>query len=377
MQTGNPLESQKNTTVEAVPSDEEFFCKWVLYYEVGLSRVRIWDLAIFVPNFIFFLFMLVQFNRARLKLRATSSPIFATFFSLVVLNVLISLIRCVVSMTVNASLAAGDYADKVLWIIVRFFLLSTEMSVVIFGLAFGHLESKTSIRRVLLATSCISLAFSVSQGALEFVSPDESFHVHTKDYDLFGHGGMMFWFVSSIVFASVYAIITLLPWSRLRERLALPTKKNFYYYVGMLSVLNGIQCVGSGLLLYRVTECGLCIVDVTTLLYYTFLTPFVYYTFLADFFSVAQPVLLFSYKSQIDDSGEEESVSLPHQHSFSSLKADSDYIYQANGFYDSTQLDTSSTPIHPLYAVSLRSPDSVTGYSISSVNADHSVAFHQ
>ena len=66
-----------------------------------------------------------------------------------------------------------------------------------------NLESKTSIRRVLLATSCISLAFSVSQGALEFVSPDESFHVHTKDYDLFGHGGMMFWFISSIIFASV------------------------------------------------------------------------------------------------------------------------------------------------------------------------------
>ena len=48
--------------------------------------VRIWDLAIFVPNFIFFLFMLVRFNRARLKLRATSSPIFATFFSLVSVN---------------------------------------------------------------------------------------------------------------------------------------------------------------------------------------------------------------------------------------------------------------------------------------------------
>ena len=42
-------------------------------------------------------------------------------------------------MTVNASIAAGDYADKVLWIMVRFFLLSTEMSVVIFGLAFGKL----------------------------------------------------------------------------------------------------------------------------------------------------------------------------------------------------------------------------------------------
>jgi len=56
---------------------------------------------------------------------------------------------------------------------------------------------------VLLATSIISLLFSISQGALEFVSPDESFHVIVKDYDLFGHGGMMFWFISSMVFTLV------------------------------------------------------------------------------------------------------------------------------------------------------------------------------
>jgi len=170
-------------------------------------------------------------------------------------------------------------------------------------------------------------------------------------------------------------MITLLPWTRLRERLALPTKISFYYYVGTLTLLNGVQCVGSGLLLWGVKESGLCIVDVTTVLYYTLLTPFVYYTFLSDFFSVAQPILLFSYKSQVDDGGEEESVTLPHQNSFSSLKGDSDYIYQANGCYDSTQLD-SSTPVHPLYAVSLRSPDSVTGYSLTSVNAD-SVSYAQ
>lgn len=40
-------------------------------------------------------------------------------------------------MTVNAALPLGGLADKVLWITVRFFLLATEMSVVIFGLAFG------------------------------------------------------------------------------------------------------------------------------------------------------------------------------------------------------------------------------------------------
>lgn len=124
-------------------------------------------------------------------------------------------------MTVNASLTVGDYTDKILWITVRFFLLSTEMSVVIFGLAFGkflsiffrtktnsffalgHLDSKTSIRRVLLATSFISLGFSITQGVIEFVSPDETFYISSKDYKLFGHGGMMFWFISSLVFALV------------------------------------------------------------------------------------------------------------------------------------------------------------------------------
>ena len=48
-----------------------------------INSVRIWDLAIFVPNILFFLFLALRFNRARLKLRATSSPIFATFYSLV------------------------------------------------------------------------------------------------------------------------------------------------------------------------------------------------------------------------------------------------------------------------------------------------------
>lgn len=40
-------------------------------------------------------------------------------------------------MTVNAATVGGENADKILWISVRFFLLATEMSVVVFGLAFG------------------------------------------------------------------------------------------------------------------------------------------------------------------------------------------------------------------------------------------------
>lgn len=46
--------------------------------------------------------------------------------------------------------------------------------------------------------------------------------------------------------------------------------------------------------------------------------------------SVSQSSIMFSYKAQNDDRVEEDTVSLPHQPSFSSLKTDSDYIYQVN-----------------------------------------------
>ncbi|XP_075217160.1 transmembrane protein adipocyte-associated 1 homolog isoform X2 [Lycorma delicatula] len=322
---------QTNTTSQPYqPADEENLCKLILYTEIPNSRIRIWDVVILVPNLLFLLFLIVRFNRARLKLRATSSPIFFAFYGLVVVNVLISVVRCVVSMSVNAAALIGGYVDTILWVTVRFFLLSTEMSVLIFGLAFGHLDSRSSIRYVLLATSLISLAFSISQGVLEVFAPDEHFRIDSKDYILFGHGGMLFWFISSIVFALIYLTILILPWTRLRERLALPSKRSFYVYIILLVLLNIGQSVGSGLLLYSIWQ-GLCVVDVTTCLYFTLFTPLVYHTFLSEFFGVSQPSIMFSYKAQVDDTMEEDTVSLPHQQSFSSLKTDSDYIYQDFG----------------------------------------------
>ncbi|XP_070395884.1 transmembrane protein adipocyte-associated 1 homolog isoform X3 [Dermacentor albipictus] len=493
--------------------EPEYFCKWVLYHEIPGSRVRMWDLCILVPNVVFLLFMALRFNRARLKLRATSSPIFSTFYILVSLNAVMSVIRCVVSMTVNAAAPAGGIADKALWVVVRFFLLSTEMSVLIFGLAFGHLDSRTSIQRVLLVTSFVALLYSGTQGVLELVLPDRKFYVPDKNFELFGHGGMLFWFISSVLFAvvlpwiftatttnngllaffrvprgndtadctifdqrsasvtssldiilkeprcdirfrghgtwltnkmlkppllllqvlpwiftatttnngllaffrvprgndtadctifdqrsasvtssldivlkeprcdirfrghgtwltnkmlkppllllQVYIVVFLLPWTGLRERVALPAKQSFYWYALFLAVLNLTQAAGSGLYYYDIRE-GVCVVDVTSYLYFTIFTPLVYKTFLADFFSISQPSIMFSYKAQTDDPMEDDNVSLPHQLSCSSLKTDSDYIYQNNSLYDSTHFDAAN--VNPLYAQSLQSPDSVVDY---------------
>ncbi|XP_047370886.1 transmembrane protein adipocyte-associated 1 homolog isoform X4 [Vespa velutina] len=357
--------------------DEDHFCKLILYKEIKDSRVRIWDIIILVPNLLFLLFIAIRFNRARLKLRATSSPIFLAFYGLVICNVVISVIRCVVSMTVNAAATVGGKADKVLWVTVRFFLLSTEMSVVIFGLAFGHLDSRSSIRRVLLATSFIALAFTITQGTLELVLPDDTFHIPSRDFYVFGHGGMMFWFCSSLVFTTIYLFILILPWTRLRERLALPTRKSFYVYAGTLATMDLVQSIGAGFLTYTQNPVGLCIVDFTAAVYLTLFTPLVYHTFLSEFLGVSQPSIMFSYKAQVDDAMDEDTVSLPHQQSFSSLKTDSDYIYQNHSVYDSTQFDTNTTPVNPLYAASLQSPDSITGYSIDSQEAQNQTNGYQ
>ncbi|CAG0903580.1 unnamed protein product [Darwinula stevensoni] len=358
----------ENVTVKPSPIYDEHFCKWILYEEISDSSVRIWDLIILIPNVLFLVFLMVYFKQARLKLRATNSPIFLTFYALVVMNVMASLLRCVVSMTVNAAVTFGDYVDKILYVIVRFFLLSTEISVLIFGLAFGHLDSQTSIRRVLLVTSAVSLAFSITQGVLEIAVPDENFHIENKNYDIFAHGGMIFWCVSSVLFGLVYLLVFLLRWTGLRDRMSLPTKKSFYYYVAFLALLNILQAIGAGLLLDDV-DGGLCIVDITAYVYFSLLTPLVYRTFLSEFFGSAQPAILFSYKPQQDETLEDD-LSLPHQASFSSLRSPSgDLIFQSlppgpmSYEYDSTVIDT---PVNPLYAASLQSPDAATfAYSIN------------
>ncbi|XP_076325054.1 transmembrane protein adipocyte-associated 1-like [Tachypleus tridentatus] len=46
-----------NNTLSPAISEKEDICKWILYDEIGNSRVRIWDLSILVPNLLFLLFL--------------------------------------------------------------------------------------------------------------------------------------------------------------------------------------------------------------------------------------------------------------------------------------------------------------------------------
>ncbi|CAG0920056.1 unnamed protein product [Notodromas monacha] len=253
-----------------------------------MLRVRVWDLMILIPNCLFLIFLMVTFPRAKLMLRATSSPIFFAFYVLVVVNVFVSIVRCVVSMSVNAAEVLWDDVDKVLWILLRFFLLSTELSVITFGLAFA--------------------------------------------------------------------------------------KRSFYGYVLSLAMLNLCQSLGSLFVLsssvFVLETAGLCVVDITTYLYFILLTPLVYRTFLKDIFAMfdviasshprsPQPGIMFSYKPYLDDHASDleshASVHMPHSFSTlsSSVRSPSIDVPDAEvmNWPDQTQMNQMQTPgsINPLY----------------------------
>jgi len=132
------------------------------------------------------------------------------------------------------------------------------------------------------------------------IAPDEKFYVQEKNMTLFSHGGLMFWFITCLIFSIIYLICFSLRWTPCRRRMPLTSKRSFYVYTLVLSVLNLIQSIGS--LLYRLDVAeGLCAIDVTTYLYFTLFTPFVYWTFLSSFFTPQTSSVMFSYKLQTDD----------------------------------------------------------------------------
>ncbi|XP_059571921.1 transmembrane protein adipocyte-associated 1 isoform X2 [Alligator mississippiensis] len=254
-------------------------CLLLLYEDIGKSRVRYWDLLLLVPNVLFFVFLLWKLPSARAKIRVTSSPIFTTFYILVFVVALVGIARAVVSMTVSASDTA-TVADK---------------------------------------------------GTLEILYPDS--HLSAEDFNIYGHGGRHFWLASSCFFFLVYSLVVILPKTPLKDRISLPSRRSFYVYAGILALMNLLQGLGSALLCVDIIE-GLCCVDATTFLYFSFFAPLIYVAFLKGFFG-SEPKILFSYKCQVDEP-EDVDVHLPHAYAVAKKEG------MDSGFYSSTQIDTTA-----------------------------------
>lgn len=283
------------------------FCIQALYQTIGHSNVRYWDLALLIPNFLFLLFLLLRSRIATLKLRQTNRPILFTFYALVLTVAVVSVVRAVVSMLVSAKTEAGDIVDTLLWIIVKFFLIGVELCVVIFGVGFSHLDSNSSVINILLITSIISLTYSITQGVLELKFPDKHY---INPYDIYSHGGMLFWSISSFIFFLCYLTVLILPLTRVRDRIQLPVKHSFYMYVATLAVLYLCQGIASLMVYFDYVNAS-CATDVTTFLYFSFFAPLIYMSFLHHFFKSTKEPLLLSYAGQDEDTDEVHPMPTP------------------------------------------------------------------
>ncbi|XP_076804941.1 transmembrane protein adipocyte-associated 1-like isoform X2 [Clavelina lepadiformis] len=251
----------------------------------------------------FMLYRLKQsWNKITLGIGNGGSPVFLASFILVGIAASLSVIRGIVSMTFDIATFSGIDANKILWVILRFFLLMAELSVLIFAVAFGHMDSKRSIQWVIIVTACFSLVYSIIQCTLELLNYDPHFHTYLEKRKVYGHGGTKFCLTTSVLLLIIYSGVIALPFVKwLQKYLSVPTRKSFYFYAAIMILLNLISTVGCILLLFD-NNFGLCMLDAFSLVYFTTFAPLLYWTFLRLHFGKSQRNgVMYSYSTHVDE----------------------------------------------------------------------------
>uniref|UniRef100_A0A8R1HK76 Transmembrane protein adipocyte-associated 1 homolog n=5 Tax=Caenorhabditis japonica TaxID=281687 RepID=A0A8R1HK76_CAEJA len=243
-----------------------------------LRRIRYWDLSILVPNLLFLLFLILKCGNVIRKVRTGNSPVLRAFTLLVYVSTLVNIVRCVYSMTLSMTEGLEETVDQTLWIVIKFFYLTAELSALTFGLLFGHLDNGKSILVALLGTMLISIPHTAVQIIIEMKIIDNSWLPLTY-FDIQSDGGFLFWVLSSAFLALTYFSIMCLPLVCCQKYTKLPSKGSFLIYCMLMVVLNLLQSLGATLILFKSSD-GLCFVGVSTYVYFVMYPPIIYFTFL-------------------------------------------------------------------------------------------------
>ncbi|CAF3397882.1 unnamed protein product [Rotaria socialis] len=259
------------------------FCVRCRTEKILSSQIRYFDMLILIPNLIFLLFLIIKWIRTRSKLN-THKPLLLTVACLLLLITFANILRCLFVMIFpDHKFKAQEIIVKILWLCIRFVLLWTELSVVLFGIFFGRSNSnRPSIKavKVLIISFIFTSIYIAIQALLEFLGDTRPIQFQTSNYHLYSYGGMKFLLISSSIFLTLYIIIFSLPCFCARLRKYLPIRRSFYFYCFILALINTIQIVGTALNLTDTTIYSMCIVDGTTFTFYICFAPFVYYQFL-------------------------------------------------------------------------------------------------
>merc|ERR1712126_591191 len=279
-------------------------CKAILHYHLGNTNLRVWDLIILLPNVVFLLFLFYKLPTTRLKLRATNSYLLSTLYFLVLTCSLVSALRCLLGMIIHLDNVSHDLANKGVWVTSRFILLSSELSVAVFGAAFGVRDTRHSVQTICLGCSLTSFVVCVIQAYLEIFQPFYGFQISTGFY-LYGHGGPIYWAITSTLMSILYLLLlmTMICPSNFLPSL-LPHSYYFFIYCGIQFILHSLTSIGAILLSINIHS-GLCLTTITSFISFSMLSPLIFVCFLQNWFTATQSSLNFSYKVQLDDMEED------------------------------------------------------------------------
>lgn len=287
-------------------ADDEFFhpkvihddetCKWILHYHISHVGVKLWDLLLFLPSSVFLSCLLLGLPKARQRLQAlaNSGPV-TTLYTLVFMVVCTGVLRCLVNIVVQVE-RPDSSSEKILWSGTQMVYLAAELSILGIGATF-HFIGKAGLRRVIVSACLLSAILCGVQVYLEIYKPYYGNKVLRSGTDLYGHGGPQYWTFLSGLASLLYLSVLLLP-TLPTKTLVIPRTSVLYVYVGLQLVLNVATCTGA-ILLSLNHHSGMCITDVTSYLYYSFLPAAAYLCFVRPSLKLSRPNLLFSYTTQV------------------------------------------------------------------------------
>jgi len=318
-------------------------CKAILHYQIAGSFLRVWDVLILLPNLAFLFFLFYRLPTTRLRLRATSSAIFRTLYSIVFTCSLVSCLRCFIAMLDHMANPTHDLVNTVIWIIARFVFLTSELSVSLLCLTSGSSDRPGHSRRVIFVSSISAFIICTIQAYLEIFQPFYGFQVMHSGYQIYGHGGPIFWAVTSAMLVSFYSLVLCAPLCPTKHLSVMPNPRLFYCYISIQLLTNLLAGLGATLIAVN-SHSGLCLTNMTSYAYFTLLAPTIYFCFLHNWFTTAQPSLLFAYRAQLDE--EEEDSTFPTSSSIQSFHLGT----------DPPILTTADSLVDPIYNPGLQSP---------------------
>jgi len=276
------------------------------------STIRYFDTIILIPNLLFLLFLIIKWFHTRAKLNS-SKPLLFTVCCLIFTVSFVNILRCLYAMSfADQRSSVKTIILKILWLLVRFILLCTELSLLFFGIYFGRSNPNRQwlkTTKILIISSICSLIYTIIQAVLEFLGDTRPSNFQMTNYNLYSYGGMKFLLISSSIFLIMYIIIFFLPCLCRPHRKYLPIRRSFYIYCLIMAFINMIQILATILNLTNATKFSMCIVDGTTCIFYICFAPFVYHQFLRRALSSQTLIPQVMYAdSTINDDGEDDDL---------------------------------------------------------------------